>query len=445
MFKIFYFLILATSLFSSNISLEWLKEKPKGNARDFYIWRYLLQDINKSVAKEAYSLRASENQAIKKAFKRFDDEPLKLDSNITITIPSKPKPTFEEQVANPKNIILFVTDLNKTNAQLALLDFNKTDISFNESFYLFINALRYDEKQKARYFLDLAKKKAIQKTEVDKASFWEYYAFDDNASLVKLSNSHNANFYSVYATQKLKSAPLNIVYDLNISESNQTELNVNDPFLCIQCIGRNAKTNKSEFDYYKNIFSSSSKYKTQLTYLLNIANEYKVNYFLTPFEQYLQNLSLERKVLIYSIGRQESRFLPNVISGSFAMGAMQVMPFVSADIAKQLKEPYDIEKQFELPTNIKYANKVVDMIENDFKHPLFVAYSYNGGAGMLKRTLKKGYFKLGRYEPFLSLELFPVGESREYGKQVLANYFIYSNYLGKKITFDELVDSIGCF
>ena len=62
-----------------------------------------------------------------------------------------------------------------------------------------------------------------------------------------------------------------------------------------------------------------------------------------------------------------------------------------------------------------------------------MAYAYNGGAGYTKTQLKKGLFaKKNRFEPFLSMELISFAETREYGKKVLANYYIYNNYLNSE-------------
>ena len=42
------------------------------------------------------------------------------------------------------------------------------------------------------------------------------------------------------------------------------------------------------------------------------------------------------------------------------------------------------------------------------------------------------------------MELLPYDETKKYGKKVLANYFIYQNYLNKnnKVKFDILIKNI---
>jgi len=123
---------------------------------------------------------------------------------------------------------------------------------------------------------------------------------------------------------------------------------------------------------------------------------------------------------------------------------MQIMPFLSKAIAKQLHEKYNIDDQLKPKVNLKYAAHHLKFLEKRLNHPLFIAYAYNGGIGFTKRILKSGLFKKGKYEPYLSMELLPYDETKKYGKKVLANYFIYQNYLNseKKISFDKLLDIV---
>ena len=126
------------------------------------------------------------------------------------------------------------------------------------------------------------------------------------------------------------------------------------------------------------------------------------------------------------------------------MGTMQIMPFLSKAIAKELKESYNIFDQFDAKTNLRYANHHLNYLERKLDHPLYIAYAYNGGIGFTKRLLKTELFKKGKYEPFLSMELLPYDETKKYGKKVLANYFIYNNHINKKkkIKLTSLIKNI---
>ncbi len=117
---------------------------------------------------------------------------------------------------------------------------------------------------------------------------------------------------------------------------------------------------------------------------------------------------------------------------------MQIMPFLSNDISKELNESYNVYEQFIPDTNIRYGSFHLDSLSKQFNNnTLFIAYAYNGGAGYTKTQLKKGLFsKKNRFEPFLSMELISFAETREYGKKVLSNYYIYNNYLNSENRID---------
>lgn len=483
-----FFLLFAFCLISLNaseITLEWLQSKPKSTAKDFYIWRFLNQkDINESVAKEAYSQINFENKSLKSAFAKFikksdvnqtsNKQFLKVPQNLELKLPTindlpelKKPQIFEakeskasqkqeikqenklpkisdKEISNPQNIISFATELEKKGTHKKLLEASFVDLSSTQHFYLFLTALGLNEQQKALTHIDLAISKARLRIEKDKALFWKYLAFEDFAALQELANSFNVNFYSVQAKEKLSLEFENLYFDLPMDLNSTEQIDHKDPFLCVNCIAKMKNTDPLEFEKYKRIFASSEKTKPHLSILLTHESNFKANYFLTPFEENLVDSTLERKAMIYALGRQESRFLPNVISRSFALGTMQIMPFVAKDIARQLGDDYEIDSLFDTKTNLKYSNKVIDILEKEFKHPLFVAYAYNGGGGALRSILKRGYFKLDKFEPFLSMELFPRGETREYGKQVLANYYVYLKHLGKSdLKFEDLLQGVG--
>jgi hypothetical protein len=74
-----------------------------------------------------------------------------------------------------------------------------------------------------------------------------------------------------------------------------------------------------------------------------------------------------------------------------------------------------------------------------------------GGLGFTKRMIEAGNFQEHShvFEPFLSLELVPYAESREYGKKVLTNYVMYravfNGSLGKEPlspTLHEMLKSL---
>lgn len=196
---------------------------------------------------------------------------------------------------------------------------------------------------------------------------------------------------------------------------------------------------------YYNIFSSKDT-EPHMAFVLERFEKYKVQYYITPYRDILKNYDIDKQVLIYSIARQESRFIPSAVSFSSAQGVMQIMPFLSKDIAKELGQNYNIYEQFNPKKNIEFASYHLDKLNKQFdNNPLFVAYAYNGGAGYTRTQLKKGLFKeKNRFEPFLSMEMISYNETKDYGKKVLTNYYIYNNYLNSenKISLSTILQSL---
>jgi soluble lytic murein transglycosylase len=170
--------------------------------------------------------------------------------------------------------------------------------------------------------------------------------------------------------------------------------------------------------------------------------KYKTHNYIMPYKKVTQELSNDDKALLYALAKQESQFIPSALSRSYALGVMQMMPFLVDALAKQKKEKVELNEMFNPYKNITYSKKHIKWIQKSLYHPLFIAYAYNGGMGFTRRHLKTGSFTKGSFEPFLSMELMSNTESREYGKKVLANYVIYKKILGEEISIIELIDKL---
>lgn len=187
---------------------------------------------------------------------------------------------------------------------------------------------------------------------------------------------------------------------------------------------------------YKNPFTLAKKLDNNATIALKAlaldkAFHFKYNFFITPNIYNDKNASF--KAFVYAIIRQESRFIPASVSSSYALGSMQLMPFLIKDYKG------NIFKQFSYNQNITLGVKQLKWLFKKLKNPLMVAYAYNGGIGFVKRKVIPFFHYKGKYEPFLSMELVKYDESREYGKKVLANFIIYSNMFGEKTSLSKLI------
>lgn len=340
--------------------------------------------------------------------------------------------------------IVFDKKLNNLQSSLYQLNQDKSLTAYIE-FLLGINAVNNSDFASAKEFFEASLNNSYLRSDKDKALFWLYLISEDKNYLHELTQSFDINIYTIYAKELLNLPVDNIIY--NIEQKNTpSSYDIYDVFRWNVITSDTRKNLDDEkMNKYYNLFTSKST-EAHLAFVLERFHKYRNQYYITPYRDILKNYDLNKQVLIYSIARQESRFIPSSVSFASAQGMMQIMPFLSKDIAKKLKEPYNIYEQFNPKKNIQYASFHLDSLNKQFNNnPLFVAYAYNGGAGYTRTQLKKGLFKnKNRFEPFLSMEMISYTETREYGKKVLTNYYIYNNYLNKenKISLSTILQNL---
>ena len=334
-----------------------------------------------------------------------------------------------------QTIKLIVTNPKMKKAQKSLLNLDPESLNFKSVFHLAINAIRHKKEKKAENYLNDALKKAYYQMEKDNITFWLYKLTNDKKYLKQLDNSWDVNLYTLYAKEILNNRNENIIFNIKHSSTKKLNFDLSNPFKWIKVLSDTKRMDDKKMEKYESIFDHSLTLG-HLAFVKERYHRYRKSYFITPYNDYIGKFENNRQALIYAIARQESRFIPTSISSAYAMGIMQIMPFLSRSIAKELKEPYNIYDQLKPETNLKYANHHLNYLQKRLKHPLFIAYGYNGGIGFTNRMLKQGLFKNGKYEPFLSMELLPYDETKKYGKKVLANYYIYQNHLNDKDKID---------
>lgn len=341
--------------------------------------------------------------------------------------------------------IIFSQDFINIQKSLLALNNIKT-FTADIDFLLGINAVNNNNEEIAKTFFLTSFNKTNQRDIKDKASFWLYLVTKDNYYLEELGKSWDNSLYVLYAKELLNIKPDNIIYNIDI-KNQKSSYDIYNAFDWLNVL-EDTKTNFDEIKLqkYSNIFTDENT-MPHLAFLLERYNKAKIQYFLTPYKDIIGKYDIYKQILLYSLARQESRFIPSSISISSALGVMQIMPFLSLDISQRLNEKYNIYEQFTPQKNIEYASFHLDMLMNQFDHnPLFIAYAYNGGGGYTRGQLRKGLFKeKGKYEPFLSMELISSTETREYGKKVLANFYIYNNYLNSenKISLSTILQNLG--
>ena len=340
---------------------------------------------------------------------------------------------------------IIVTTPKLNNLQESLIHIKADKLNHKTQFLLAINAIKHENIPSALKYLNLASKTAYFKFDIDKVLYWQYQLTNDKATLEELSKSWSNNIYSLYAKEKLNIKITNLIYDNKNKIYKDKNFDTSNPFLWIKVLEDiKSGVDEKKREKYQKLFTS----KETSGYMAFIDEKYygyKNTYLPNPYSSIISKYPKNRQVLINALAKQESRFIPTSLSTSYAMGVMQIMPFLSKALAKELKEPYNILDQLTAPTNLKYANKHLNFLEHRLNHVLFIAYAYNGGIGFTKRKiLKAGLFKKGKYEPYLSMELVPYDESKKYGKKVLVNYYFYNQLINNDYSskFSDLIKRI---
>ncbi|MCD8212470.1 MAG: lytic transglycosylase domain-containing protein [Campylobacter sp.] len=313
----------------------------------------------------------------------------------------------------------------------------------NDAFMLGINALTLDQDDMAFKFFSRAKATFERDWQRDNAAFWLYLISKDEAYLNELAKSGDVNIYSLYARDLANGEPFEVIVPRPAKEKPEN-FDVTDPLLWVKTAALAKDMNATEASRYAQRFYTKESVGAY-AYFMQKAAGWSKHYFLMPQSLEIDDANVTRKSMIYALGRQESLFIPSVISTSYAIGMMQFMPFLANAIGKkELKiENFDQDDLFKPDIAFKFSNHHLNYLEKFLYHPLFIAYAYNGGIGFTKKLItREDMFKEGKYEPFLSMELVPVTETRNYGKKVLANYVIYSALMGSNIRISQLFESL---
>ena len=360
---------------------------------------------------------------------------------------------IQKLVQYPKKFEKFVENIiayPKKFAPLkkALLQLKPSKKMTNKNlFTLAFNFIKNKQDKKAINFFKMAKINGWYQIYKDMATFWLYLTTKDKKYLSELLNSWDINIYTLYAREELKKDfPSNILSQDTFYKFNSTftpNINPKNPFDWIKVkkeIRRFKKVPNQLIDF-ANMFKNIKHIGIHF-YILERGFKFKKQSFPTPYQKYLNKLSVYDKAQIYALARQESKFIPSVISTSYALGMMQIMPFLVKDIAKRKNEKIELEEMFNPIKNLEYAIFHLKDLKKQFISPLFIAYAYNGGGGFTRRMLKSGMFSRGKYEPFLSMETISYSETRKYGKKVLANYVVYRKLLNKPVSLHSLLSDL---
>jgi len=355
-------------------------------------------------------------------------------------------PDFLNKLSSSKKINYFVKivleDKKLDKLRYSITRMSGKNLNGKSNFSLALYCLENKQYEKAMKFFNYTSQTAKRQRDKDKGTFWMYQVSKKKKYLEKLLISRSINIYTLYAHEILGKDVVNYFSAVETT-TEKTKQSIRDPFEWMKIKKEIRATPKKE------LFELAKKYKQKemipvQTHILERAYGYNMHGFVMPYDEYLKDVSTDDKALVYAIMKQESVFIPAALSRSFALGLMQIMPFVTDDISKRMEKPIkSYSDMFQPEYNIKYALSHLNWQKKSLYHPLFMAYAYNGGMGFLRKHLRTtGAFSQGKYEPFLSMETMKNAESREYGKRVLSNYVMYKKILGEEVSIVRLFDTL---
>jgi len=327
---------------------------------------------------------------------------------------------------------------NLKKLQLSLLNLKGKNLNAQTNFFLALNHLKHLNKTEAMRFLKNSFIKSKHQIHKDKSCFWMYLVSSDKKYLKKLLLSMDINIYTLYAHEVFNQEFDNYFVHMQTTDK-KSDKNLQNPFHLHNILEQIKTTPKDKLFDLAVLYKQSDMIAIQ-SFVIQKAYDFKMHGYIMPYDKYLKGLSIADKALVYAIMRQESCMFASAISSSYALGLMQLMPFLVDIINKQCEKKVCYNEMFDPKKNIAYALKHLKWIKKSLYHPLFIAYAYNGGMGFFRRYLEKNKFSDTKYEPFLSMELMSNAQSREYGKKVLANYVMYSKIMGKDVSIVHLFD-----
>lgn len=145
------------------------------------------------------------------------------------------------------------------------------------------------------------------------------------------------------------------------------------------------------------------------------------------------------EALMYSIIRQESRFMASVRSRVGAQGLMQLMPATAQWVARQIPvQPYKVQMLSQPAVNVQMGTYYFSRVLGDLGHPLLATAAYNAGPGRARR-----WRDARPLDGAIYAETIPFNETRDYVKQVFTNAWFYGHRLtGQVPSLKQMVGTI---
>lgn len=163
-----------------------------------------------------------------------------------------------------------------------------------------------------------------------------------------------------------------------------------------------------------------------------VKNEIWQESYPLEFGKYVAQNAAERGVdplLVHALIREESRYNPNAISRSHALGLMQLLVGTAYGSAKKVGISLSGEKDITRPeVNVALGTYYLSYAIQRFAgNAMLGVASYNGGPGAVGSWMK--HHTSGDFDLFV--ENIPFRETRDYVRKVFGSYWVYQSLYGK--------------
>lgn len=141
------------------------------------------------------------------------------------------------------------------------------------------------------------------------------------------------------------------------------------------------------------------------------------------------------KSYVLALMRQESEFFADAMSGSGAIGLMQLLPSTAKEVARKIGMKFSVQRLFDPDYNSRLGSNYLGRMVNSFDGSYVLATaSYNAGPGRVRQwTNSFGYPKKSIRAIVNWIEGIPLSETRNYVQHVMGNMQVYRYMLaGKK-------------
>lgn len=152
-----------------------------------------------------------------------------------------------------------------------------------------------------------------------------------------------------------------------------------------------------------------------------------------PVLQFKAEDGAPEEALVLALIRQESGFMPEVVSGAGARGLMQLLPSTAAKVARAINVKFHADKLDDPHFNIRLGSAYLGDLMADFQGSYILALaSYNAGPSRARRWIKEyGDPRDANVDVIDWIEMIPFSETRNYVQRVMESVAVYRRRLGK--------------